>query len=130
MESDEVPGCPVHTAYLYDVVRVAGRRGLVVNTLLGAASPGELIRVSAFKSDGGGQGTFRRSDVEKLSAEFVGMPNENHYPKFGQPITSWQQIPHEFDEYLTWGMDAGCMYCGAAESHPIHINDEESNACT
>jgi hypothetical protein len=62
--------------------------------------------------------------IERLSAVFVGMPNERHYPNFNDPIESWREIPHGYDEYLTWGMNAGCMFCGLPEDSTIHINKE------
>lgn len=58
------------------------------------------------------------------SAVFIGMPNAAYGPTFGDPIESWQQIPHEYDEYLTHGMNAGCMFCGLPEDSSIHINKE------
>lgn len=64
------------------------------------------------------------NEFERLSAEFLGMPNEDHFPNYGEPLTLWQQIPHEYDEYLTWDMDSGCVYCGLPESHPVHPSEE------
>jgi hypothetical protein len=60
------------------------------------------------------------ADLERLHAEFIGMPNKGHYPEFGEPLTLWQQIPHGYNEYLTWDMDAGCMFCGLPEASEIH----------
>lgn len=74
--------------------------------------------------EGGTQKWGPPNEIERLSAEFLGMPNENHFPNYGDPLTLWQQIPHGYDEYLTWDMDAGCMYCGLAESHEVHIPEE------
>ncbi|MFJ7280966.1 hypothetical protein [Kitasatospora sp. NPDC098663] len=91
MEADESLKCPAHTVYWHDVVRVAGRRRLVVDIFDGypGIRPKGMVRVQAFKSDGGGVGWFSPEGVEKLpTIEFLGMPSKNHFPEFGQPITS------------------------------------------
>jgi hypothetical protein len=65
------------------------------------------------------------AELERLHAEFIGLPNEWNAPEPNQPLTLWQQIPHGFDSYL-WSnipWDASCMYCGLAESTEIHTNN-------
>ncbi|MFI9271925.1 hypothetical protein ACIGXM_14560 [Kitasatospora sp. NPDC052896] len=118
------PECPVHSIFYLDVVCVAGRRGLVSET---DDRGRPRIQVEAFNADGGGWSWFRPEDVTKLQIEFIGMPNEDHSPEYMHPIETWQGIPHVYDEYLTWGMDAGCMYCGAPENHPVHIPDDQQS---
>jgi hypothetical protein len=66
--------------------------------------------------------------ARQLRAEFIGMPNEDHFPLFGQPLTLWQTIPHEFDEYLTHNMNAGCMFCGLPYGADVHIDADRGKA--
>lgn len=62
--------------------------------------------------------------ARRIRAEFLGMPNEDNRPLPGSPLTLWQEIPHEYDEYLSWQMNMGCMYCGLDEEADVHPQRE------
>ncbi|MFD9815198.1 hypothetical protein [Streptomyces sp. NPDC059080] len=107
-----------------DIVRLAGRRGIVDREWSQyPARPGRHL-ILGFNSEGGGWAWAEAKDVEKLSTEFLGMPNEEHAPEPGQPLTLWQQIPHGFDSYLWPDSWDRCMYCGLSQAGEIHIPDE------
>ncbi|MFF8918056.1 hypothetical protein ACF08M_33320 [Streptomyces sp. NPDC015032] len=73
--------------------------------------------------EGGGNQWATAKDVVVLPTEFLGMPNEDHMPQPGQPLTLWQQIPHSFDSYLWPDSWDRCMYCGLPEAARIHISE-------
>ncbi|MEV7870167.1 hypothetical protein AB0P17_29670 [Streptomyces sp. NPDC088124] len=107
-----------------DIVRLAGRRGIVDRNRSRYPARPDVHLILGFRSEGGGYAWAEAKDVEKLSTVFLGMPNKEHAPEYLEPLTLWQQIPHEYDEYLTWDMDANCMYCGASEKDPIHTDSD------
>lgn len=114
--------CP--TACFEDLVRWSGLVGIVDRDWSRYDPTGERKSWRLVLFEGGVSVWGPPDAIERLSAEFIGMPNAVRAPTFGDPIESWQQIPHEYDEYLTWGMDAGCMFCGLREDNEIHINEE------
>ncbi|MFF8283282.1 hypothetical protein ACF06W_11235 [Streptomyces albus] len=100
-----------------DMVLLDGKRGLVDRDH-GHYPFDPNKRLVLF--EGGGNRWAVASDVELLPTVFLGMPNEEHAPEPGQPLTLWQQIPHRFDSYTwhhTWDW---CMYCGLSEAAGIH----------
>lgn len=105
-----------------DIVRYEGRRGIVDREWSQyPAKPGVRLLLG-FLEDGGGWVWAADTAVEKLPTVFLGMPNEHHMPKPGEPLTLWQEIPHGFDSYLwsdvSWS--AQCLYCGLPEGAEIH----------
>ncbi|MFJ3270937.1 hypothetical protein [Streptomyces sp. NPDC086776] len=100
-----------------DMVTLGGRRGIVDRDW--HYYPHDPNKRLILFADGGSQWAMT-GELVKLREEFIGMPNEGNMPTFGNPIESWQQIPHEYDEYLTWSLNAGCMYCGLPERAEIH----------
>ncbi|MEU1552217.1 hypothetical protein ABZ517_05770 [Streptomyces scabiei] len=100
-----------------DVVLLDGRRGLVDRDHSEYPyDPNKHLVLF----EGGGSKWAVASDVEKLSAVFLGMPNEEHMPQPGQELTLWQQIPHSFDSYVWPDSWDRCLYCGLPESTEIH----------
>ncbi|MFJ4686531.1 hypothetical protein [Streptomyces sp. NPDC088789] len=101
-----------------DVVLLDGRRGLVDRDWSHYPHDPDKWLILF---DGGGSKWVVAADVEKLPTVFLGMPNEDHVPEPGQPLTLWQQIPHGFDSYLCPDAWDRCMYCGLSEATEIHI---------
>ncbi|MFE7114932.1 hypothetical protein ACFU99_05840 [Streptomyces sp. NPDC057654] len=106
--------------YYDDVVLLNGRRGLVDRQ-----HPYDPEKRLLF-FEGGGSKWVVAADVEKLPAEFLGLPNDDHAPEPGQPLTLWEQIPHGFSSYLWWDTWDWCMYCGLSEAADIHVEEESS----
>ncbi|MGW6604830.1 hypothetical protein [Streptomyces sp. NPDC055036] len=104
-----------------EIVRLAGRRGIVDRGWSRYPARPDVRLILGFRSEGGGYAWAEAKDVEKLSTEFLGMPNEDNMPIPGQPLTLWQQIPHGFDSYLWPDSWDRCMYCGLSEAAEIHI---------
>lgn len=113
--------CP--TASWGDVVILNGIRGIVGDEWSAYDPTGEHKGWHLIHLEGGGKKWASPDSLERQSAEFIGMPNEDHAPEFMNPLTLWQQIPHEYNEYLTHDMDSGCMYCGLHYGDQVHIKD-------
>lgn len=101
-----------------DVVLLDGRRGLVDRDW--SQYPHDPNkRLVLF--DGGGSEWAVAADVEKLPTVFLGLPNEDHAPEPGAPLTLWQQIPHVWDSYLWQDSRDECLYCGLHKAAETHI---------
>ncbi|MFE5847212.1 hypothetical protein ACFQ7N_36895 [Streptomyces niveus] len=101
------------------MVTLGGRRG--VASLDSTGFPDDpctwLIR---FVDTGGGFRWAAEGEVTPLREVFVGMPNDDWAPKFGDPIESWQHIGHRFEEYRTPDLHVQCLFCGQPEDHHAH----------
>lgn len=104
------------------MVTLNGRRGIV--DLEPSTYPRNPKKRRIHFADGDSEWVLI-DELVKLHEQFIGMPNEYNFPEFGNPILSWQEIPHEWDEYLTWEGNPGCLYCGLPESAQIHITAPE-----
>ncbi|MCX5103473.1 hypothetical protein [Streptomyces sp. NBC_00439] len=107
----------MHFEYL---VTLNGRRGIVDRDHSHYPSDPNK-RLVLF--EGGGNQWATAKDVVVLPTEFLGMPNEDHMPEPGQPLTLWQQIPHCFDSYLWPDSWDRCMYCGLSGAAEIHTSE-------
>ncbi|MFC4498461.1 MULTISPECIES: hypothetical protein [Streptomyces] len=106
-----------------DIVMLDGRRGIVDRDWSRYPhNPDKRLILL----EGGGSKWAVAADVEKLPTVFLGMPNEDHAPEPGQPLTLWQQIPHGFDSYLWWDSWDRCMYCGLGGAASIHVEEDSS----
>lgn len=108
-----------------DIVRYVGRRAIVDREWSEYPARPGVRMLLGFAADGGGWVWADLKNVEKLPTVFLGMPNEDHMPEPGEPLTLWQQIPHEFDSYLwsdSWS--ARCLYCGLPQGAEIHTQQE------
>ena len=113
-----------------EIVRYAGRRGIVDRDWSAyPAKPGVRL-ILGFAEEGGGYAWATAGDVEKLTTVFLGMPNEDHMPKPGEPLTLWQQIPHGFDSYLWQDSWDRCMYCGLSEADGPHVQEDKDAPAT
>ncbi|MEV6309923.1 hypothetical protein AB0M10_15160 [Streptomyces sp. NPDC051840] len=106
-----------------DIVLLNGRRGFAHRDH--SEYPFDPKKWLIVFADGGGGSEWATfEDVTKLREEFLGMPNEDHFPD--RPLTLWQTIPHAFDERLTWDatwhLNGTCLYCDLKGYAPVHTN--------
>ena len=101
-----------------DVVLLDGKRGLVDRDH--SRYPFDPNKRLILFEGGGSQWAVAK-DVETLSTIFLGMPNENHAPEPGEPLTLWQKLPHVWDSYLWPDSWDRCMYCDLPEVAEIHV---------